>query len=204
MVQVVYGTSEDFDALIYGANHPTTIQYLQNQATNFSQTLTDAGRNFISSTQHLFEKLNGSDAMRLARAALRKAGSAFQRDEVRSIWEMGEMQNAPFTMQRWIMANPVVREKYNAQLCDGYSGTYVDMFPGTRGMDHYDFRQVMDSQLVENEDGWEIHHYFEDLIEGDRQLSFDEKIDILSTWDIVAAMMKEGGEDPTSVFGSKL
>lgn len=208
MVQVVFGGAQDFDALLYGERHPGTMQYLQNQVNSvmeMSRTLTDAGRQFFSTAQDLYDKFNSAEAMRLARAAVRRVGSIFQRDEIRSIWELGQLQNAPLTMQRWIMAEPTVRRMYHEQRCDGYSDTYVDNHPGQIGRDHYDYRRVMDGILVDSEEhDWKATVYFDDLLEGDRELTLDEKIDILSTWDVVASMMKEGSEDPTSAFGNKL
>lgn len=150
-VQVSYGDSNEFNALAFGQKHPGTLAFLENQVSNFSQTLTDAGRNFFSNARDVFDRFNGEAAMRLARAAVRKASSLFQRDEIRSIWDMGQMQQAPLTMQRWIMANPVVRQMFQDQRCDGYADTYVDMFPGTIGESHYDYRRAMNGLLVDDE-----------------------------------------------------
>lgn len=210
MVQVVIGDTDDFNALVYGAQaHPGTLNYLENQFSGFSQTLTDAGKQFFSNARQMFEHFHGSEAVRIARAAIRKAGSLFQRDEIRSIWDLGQLQQAPLTMQRYIMANPVVRERFNQQTCDGYSETYKDWYPNTIGLDHYDYRRVMDGVVQElpedDPDGdWVCREHIEDLVEGDRALTTEEKADIFSTWDAVEALMEMGGEDPTSPFANKL
>lgn len=207
MVQVSFADSYEFDALAYKQPHPSTLRFLENQFTNMSQTLSDAGRQFFSNAQSLFDSFTNSTAVRLAQAALRKAGSLFQRDEVRSIWDLGEIQNAPLTMQRFIMANPTVREMYHQQRCDGYSGTYVDQYPDDVGRDHYDYRRVTDGVLIDTPDDeeyeWKCTVYFDELVEGDRPLLLEQQVDIMTMWDRVEDFMKVG-KDPTSVFGGEL
>lgn len=199
MVQVVYGSSDDFDSLVYGQNHPSTMQYLQNQFQNISQTLTDAGRNFFSNASELYNQFNGADALRAARAATRKVSSIFQRDEIRCIWDLGGLQHAPLTMQRWIMAEPTIRELYQEQRCEGYSGTYTDMHPKTIGENHYDYRRVMHGLMTDTEEAdWKISFFLDELVEGDRVLSLDEQIDITTTWAFVKARAEAGDRDPTS------
>jgi hypothetical protein len=214
MIQVSIGDPDEFNALVYGVQkHPGTVSYLENQLnrlSTWSNTLTEAGKSFFSNAAQLIEQFNGSDAMRLARAALRKAGSLFQSNEIRSIWDLAELQHAPVIMQRYIMAEPTVRELFNQQRCDGYSETYVDMYPGTIGENHYDYRRVMTGmvQTVTVDDDpdvdWVCRTFIDDLVEGDRELLLEEKTDILNTWDMVASLIKEGGEDPTSPFANKL
>lgn len=208
MVQVSYGGVADFNALMYGPKHPGTMQFLQNQVqqiSDFSTTLTDAGRGFVANARRLYDELHSDEALRLARAAVRRIGNVFQRDEIKSIWELAQLQNAPLTMQRWIMAEPTVRELYHQQRCDGYSDTYVDMYPGEVKDAHYDYRRVMNGVVTEDSDGASKFTIFlDELVEGDRELTFDEKIDILNTWDIVSSLIKEGSDDPTSPWGGKL
>jgi hypothetical protein len=206
MVQVVYGGTHEFDALIYGAErHPGTMQYIQNQIQNTSQTLTDASRSFYNRATELYDQFHGSQAMRQARAAIRRAGSVFQEDRIRPLYEIGEIQNAPQSMIRFIMAEPTVRQMYHEQRCEGYGDKYIDMHPGTIGENHYDWRRVMDGVVVDVDEGdWKASFYLDDLIDGDRHLLHEEKLDVLTTWDFVKAMMEEGKSDPTSPFDSNL
>ena len=205
MVNFVYGGEDAFNALAYGSEpHPANTAYFQRQIENISTTLTDVGRSFYANTQALYDQVNNSDVMRIARAAVRTAKSLFQPNEIRSIFDMGELQNAQPVMQRWIMANPTVREVYHKQLCDGYEGTYVDMSPGLVGEQHYDYRRVMDSIVQESDDTWIVKYYPDELLDGDKELSHDQKVDVLSTWSIVEMFIKAGDRDPTSMFDAKL
>jgi hypothetical protein len=205
-ISVSYGDDAGFNALCYGFDyHPNTLSYLENSVNNISNTLTTAGSGFMADVKVLQEQLIGNEAMRLAKAAVNKVSNLFQIDCIKSIWELPQLQNAPIAMQRWIMAEPTVREKFHNQRCDGYSGTYVDMAPSDIGKNHYDWRRVMHGMVTIDEEGYEkTVHYLDDLVEGDRELRLDEKIDILNTWEVVADLMKYGSNDPTSVWDEKL
>lgn len=201
-----FGASDAFDALVYGETHPGTIAFLANQVNNVADTLTDAGRAFMSKTRDLFERFNGTAAMRFAREVVNSVkGAGARPDRIMTLWELPEMQSASLTMQRWIMANPNVRRRYHVQKCDGYSDTYIDVEPGQVGEDHYDWRRVMDGHFVFDEEGhWKCVQYFEDLKEGDRHLLHEEQVDIQRSWeamDLVLALCKD---DPTSPVGGSL
>ena len=79
------------------------------------------------------------------------------------------------------------------------------MSPGMVGRDHYDWRRVNDGVVHSTEDEpFKVTFYFDEILEGDRELRPDEKVDILSSWDIMRIAMKRGEEDPTSVLNDKL
>lgn len=205
MAQVVVGGSREFNALAYGARHPGTVRYLEEQAYNASQMVDSAGRSFFRNAQELFQRFNGAEALRLAAAAVRKVAAIFQPNIIQPLWDMGGIQNAPPAMQRWIMAEPSVRELYHQQRCDGYSHFYEDMQPGRVGEQHYDWRRVNDGVVHDDEHGdARVTFYMDHIHEGDRELTITEKADIFSTWDFVKAYIKAGKEDPTSGFGAGL
>ena len=204
-IQVSYGDTREFNNLLYGEKDPRTISYLANQFTAVSNVLTDAGASFMSNMKSIYDSFNGSEALRIARAARNKVASVFQYDGICSLWELGKIQNASLTMQRWVMAEPSLRKMYFEQRVDGYSGTYVDANPDVIGREHYDYRRVMDGMLVVDDDGEEhITHYYDELLEGDRDLDITEKVDIRATWEIVADLLKYGKSDPTDVWDGKL
>lgn len=213
MSGVLYGGVNDANALLYGRKHPNAIAYLEQNATRFQQyleqspMLTDAGRMFFQQSQEAIQQVIEADAMRYANAALRKVQEMFQPDIIKPLWDLAGLQTASLTMQRWIMADPTVRELYQQQRLDGFSDTYVDMHPGTIADSHYDYRQVMHGLMQDDPDdpeGFKVSFYFDELVEGDRELVLDEKIAITSTWDIINAILKRGDDDPTSALGGKL
>lgn len=195
-----------FDALVYGSTHQNTVNFLRNQFNTFSNTLMDSAKGFFEKGRDLFEKFHSSEAMRFARSVVNEAlGQTEVKGEyIASIFELNQFQTANLCMQRWVMANPVVRQQYHDQLCDGYSATYVDMEPGLIGDQHYDYRRVMDGMLQIEEDNWKIVQYLEELKEGDRDLLLEEKADIQQSWTWLEYLMTLGQDDPTSPHGSML
>ena len=205
-MQVIYGGNNVYNAILYGEQHPDNQRYFQRQIESISETLTDIGRSFFANVNDLYEQYNGAEAMRIARAAINNAQSLFRPNVVQSIFTMADMQTAPMVMQRWIMANPVVRDLYHQRRCDGYSDTYKDIYPGDVGDTHYDYRRVMDGvvQTNDEDDTWSVKFYLDELSDGDRDLLADEKVDILNTWEIAEMFIKAGLKDPTSPWDSDL
>ena len=200
-----------FNSLAYGTPHPGTMSFLSQQFENASTALTTAGQRFMENARTLYERISGSDAMRAMRVAGRAIRSMWQLDEVRPLYSMEELQTAPLTMQRWIMAEPMLRKEYINQRVDGYSDTYHDVHQGDVGEAHYDYRRVMDGMIVvddkpdsDGEYGWTATTYFDDLLPDDSELLLEEKVDILETWTAVRAALKAGKQDPTSRYGAML
>ena len=210
MINILQGGDVAFDALVYGVDqHPANASYFQRQIESISNTLTNVGQTFFSNAQQLYQEVNNSETMRIARAAIRSTASLFQPNQILSIFDIHKMQNAPVVMQRWIMANPEARSLFHKQQIDGYSDTYQDASPGIIGEQHYDYRRVMDSVVQdttdhEGNDTWCVKYYPDELYEGDKELSHDDKVDILSTWEVLEMFLKAGKEDPTSQYGSMM
>lgn len=206
-IQVIYGGEDAFNALVYSSEqNPVNTNYFQNQINSISNSLSSIGQTFFANTQAIYNQINNSEALRIARAAVSQAKTLFQPNRIIDIRTMENMQNAPVVMQRWIMANPLVREMYHKQQIDGYSDSYKDMFPNQIGENHYDYRRVMDSVVQDssNDDEWFVRYYPDEILEGDKELSHDEKVSVLNTWSIAEMFVKAGKSDPTSVWDSQM
>jgi predicted transcriptional regulator len=208
-VNVINTSSLDsFDYLLFPDQNPNNQYFIQQQLTRFSDTLTDAGKKFLETTKAIYEKINDSNAVRAAKAAVRMAKGIFHPNSIIYLDNLDYIRTAQPVMQRFIMAEPTIRQYYHEQKCDGFADTYVDIHPGQIGDQHYDYRRVMDAIIQDSTDEegnyeWVSKNYLEDLITGDRELHFEEKIDILKTWDVMKMFISQG-EDPTNIFGGKL
>ena len=202
-INVMTGDDVSFRALAYGyEKHPGTLSFMESTMNNVSNVLTAGGQAFLSNARSIYDNLNGSYAMQMARAACNKVGNMFARTDIHEIREIEKLQNANLIMQRYIMASPEVRTVFQSQLCNGYSETYVDMYPGKIGEDHYDYRRVQNGIL--NDEDERITYYLDDLVEGDRELAFDEQLAIKATWKVVADLMKYGSVDPTDPLNGSM
>jgi len=201
MATIVNGGRQAYSAIAFGLPNTNTVSFLQNQFTSMSSVMSEAGRSFMERGRELFDKYHGAEAMRLAKAAIRATQHMFMHDAIMELNNISQFQQAKPVMQRWIMACPDIRKLYHQQRCDGYSGSYIDMYPGTIGEDHYDYRKVMSGIMVVGETDdcdydWRMRVWIEDD-ENDVTLSFGDKTTILSVWDMVKSMAKPGKEDPT-------
>lgn len=200
-------TPEVFNYLMYPQQDSNTMAYIQNQFQNISQTLTDSGRKFMEESKRLYEKFYDNTVERAARAAVRMARNLVHPNSIQRYDSIEDIQSASPLMQRYIMAEPYIREKFHDQLCSGYAGSYLNVEPGFLNLDHYDWRRINNGLVRtegDDEDGrWVSTTHFEDLIEGDRELSWEDKVDILHTNEL-AVLYAKTGIDPTCPFGSKL
>ena len=209
MINVIHTSSVDsFDHLLFPEQNPMNDVYIRQQLSNYSSSLTDIGRNFIETSKRLYEKVNDSNAVRLAKAAVRMAKGLFHPNAIVPLETLDSIRSAQPIMQRFIMAEPTIRALYHEQKCDGYSDTYADLEHNRIKDDHYDYRRVMNSivQDVVTDDGsydWVSKNYFEELHPNDKHLTFDEKISVLKTWDVLK-MFIESSEDPTNIFGGEI
>lgn len=216
MAQLVSGTFDQLEHAVFGVPHANTLNFLQNQfdaaysaGYNTSAILGQATANFIEKSRNLFDKVNGSEAVRLAKAAARKINSLWLNDDIQVLSGMGSFQHAPTAMQRWLMTDPVIRELYIKQRCDGYSNSYVNLDGNAIGVDHYDWRRANEGLINLDEsddpdDAWRATTYIEDLRDGDRELDLPEKIMIQRSIENMHDEMLRSGEDPTSIFNADL
>jgi hypothetical protein len=204
-MQLAYGGADAFNALVYGESHPNTVNFLQNQFDNVATMLTSAGNTFMNRGREAFNHFNSSAAIEFARNATKAVMGAFETPHIRELKTLEDFTRAAPLMQRWVMANPVVREKYFMQRLDGYSDTYVDIHAGKIKEDHYDYRRVMDGILTFSDNGdWKITQYSEELLDGDRDLLFGEQTDIIKGWSAMDYLLQLAKDDPTSTVGGKL
>lgn len=203
----VFTADDAFNAFIYPEKNAGGLQYLQNQFNNFTGVLTNTANDFIQKSREQFERFNGHAAIEFARNMIKSVmgKSEVSTDRITSLWEINQFQGASLQMQRWVMANPTVRELYHDQRCEGYGESYVDTQPKLRGEDQYDYRRVMDGVVQYTEEGdWFAKIYCEELIEGDRDLTHGEKVDIIHTWSKLEYLIALGKDDPTSPEGGFL
>jgi hypothetical protein len=198
------GNIQSFDYLLYPEQNPMNQQFIQRQLQSFSSSLTDIGRTWMDSAKVMYDQIYDSRAIRAAKAAVRMAAGFFHPNSIMPLMDLEQIQHAQPVMQRYIMAEPTIREIYLRSRCDGYYPTYVDVHPGRIQQDHYDYRRVMDTIVHDVQDeGWRVSQYSEDLLPEDRDLTFQEQTYMLSTWDIIK-MFVEAGSDPTDVYGGTL
>lgn len=159
---------------------------------------------FVERAKRIFDNANSSEALRRTRQAIRAANGVKRASSIYRTTDLEEMRSAGYAMQRFMMAEVTTRQKFLRQQVDGFSETYQDMHKGHIGEAHYDYRRVMDGvwrqEQIDGEDVMVREVYFENLVDGDRDLDPEEQHAILDTWDI-QKMFLLAGTDPTNRLG---
>lgn len=205
MVELEIGSTADFNAFAYSPPNQNTVQFIENRLSEkmmqLGNTITDFGRQFFQQSAAAFESFHGSEAIRTAAAALRKSKAYFQSNTIRPLENLDALQTAPEVMQRFLMANPYMRDLFHRQRIDGYSNSYIDMHPKEIGPGHYDYDLVVQGQyLPDEENDFHMRYTFLDLAEGDVLLNHDQQVDILNAWELMEAMAKHRRKDGTSIY----
>jgi len=206
MATFVDGGSAAFDYMIYGERDRGVMGYLQNLNSQVMSHLGTEARAIAESMQSSVDRMYNSDAMRLARAAVRKVANAYGMNVIYPMTNIGELQHAPDIMIPLIMAEPGIRELYHKQQCEGYGDRYYDFQPGVVGEDHHDYQRITDGVFMDCEDDPEAQEAVSYLhLEEDDLLDHDQQDGIINiTWEQVKIARLKGIEDPTSQFNGTL
>lgn len=211
-MRIVIGGDEAFNAIAFGTKSQRQFDVLQNHLTQAGEWATaragSFGQSFFDGAMADFEISRSDTTLELARMAVNQVSGVYQHDVVRSINTLEGFQIATPVMQRWLMAEPTVRELYHQQRLDGWSDTYVDHAPGKVGEDHYEWRRVNSGIVKFTDDGWYCDEYSEELYEPDDELSHSDQVRIMRSQDWLKALalqaMKDSTTDPTNAWDVEL
>lgn len=205
MAYLIEGGDSAFDAMVYGEHHQGTIAFLDEQRNKTRNYLTASAQEFKQRANTVIERFNESTAMRLTRAVARKMANSWNMDTIMPLTTIGQLQHSKPTMQKYIMAEPTVRKAYHDQRCDGFSDSYVDLQPKVVGNEHYEYRRATNAVFFGGgEKPMESVTYYEKLKDDDRNLTTEEKADVMLTWRTAKELLLTGKEDPTSVYNALL
>ena len=215
------GSPMTFSMMLYPEQHQRNQSYIQEKisqvSTQLGAAVSDFGAKFIERAKNLYEQAYNSQAVLAAKAAIRATKGLFHPNAIVQLDSLDDLRSAQPVMQRYLMANPIVRELYNEQRIDGYSDTYVNVHGKAIGHDHYDYRRVMDGIVVdhelqsmltgkavdETEPEWTSTTYIEDLLPEDRELQAMEQADMINNYRLQAIAISQL-KDPTNLFGGNI
>lgn len=172
---------------------------------HLEKVTTGTARDFLDRSKRIFEEINSSAALRRTRAAIRAVTGVRRSDSIYRPVDLGEFQAVGLRMQRFLLADPVIRRKVIKQQIDGYSHSQPAPDPTAIGENDYDYRRVVNGVFMEqpsegDEKNFVHTEYFEKLKEGDRELDVEEQFDIIDSWYMQRAL-QAAGADTTSLRG---
>lgn len=206
MARSVFGGDEVVSELFYGSVNGRVVGALNDITERSSRFINEAGRRFFDTYERFRERSDVRQARRLADTLSERVSHYWQEDTIRYLPRVEDVQNAPPTMKRWVMANPEVRRKYREGILDGYQGDYFDIDPNCEDPKlHFDYCQVMEGVEC-GEDGDEHLYYYSNAIiddEDTKELTYREQFAILRTWDVAEVGLYQG-RDVTSVWDASI
>lgn len=205
MANVSIGSYDVFNSMVNGVQSRENLSFLEQRLGEFRDRLTDAGRRVADRARELFDSYDFEGIQRQVRAFKRKMEHRWDRNDIRPLRTIGDLQQAGLQMQRWLMANPTVRRMWQKERCDGWSRSYVDMEPGALGESHTDYKKVMNGLAQQDEeDNTYFVTYFDAIEDGREELDLDQQLDIRESWSWIEHYLKQGGDDPTSPTNASL
>jgi hypothetical protein len=177
---------------------------ISNRFQNFVANARNSDDQFIDSVTERFNNAVENQTLRIDDLFKQRISSVFKTNKIRHLSTISDIQEAPDIMRRWIMAAPVVRERYQNKVMSGYSGKFDDPFPNQRpGPRHHDYRRVMNGIVYREEDELVTHRYIDGF--NTTELTTAEKAYILKAWSVMEQALKDGdNSDPTSVWNGLL
>jgi hypothetical protein len=150
----------------------------------------------------LSEGVRNTSIYRNAIGALRKLRHSREDNSIRRLRGIGQLQHAPRCMERYLVANPVIRQGYNNRMMAGYEDGYSksDKWRGT-AYKHTDKSWQMVMQGRTDEEELMCHTYALTDSEAN-ELSNSEAIDVIVTWKEQIRVMNETDDDVVSTYNA--
>lgn len=212
MGRIVELSAPGLDAFMYGDNSNLVGGYIQQQLSYIPQAynaFSDRMRNALVKSYDFVTSIGTKSRIQ---SELRSNNLNVLDNYIMPLTSLSDFQQANYTMQRWVMSHPKVKEYYDNQDLDGYSSTYDgDYFGKGYGDNDYNYRRVMDGVVQDEDDHIVITHYYEDLMPGDSELEWHDRVSILHTYDAIDWMLEVSdidftinSDDPPKINGHKV
>ena len=159
---------------------------------------------FLSRAKDLYQKVTDSKLFRATLGSARRLRNLGKPDCVSQLLTLDELQCATNTMQRVIMANPMVRSRVRNDMLEWYIDTYED--PNRNAIRHTDrtYRQIMDGVVHKDVDGRMVSYSYHLDKEARDEFSNQDKGDIRITWKALETALYDAIEDPTSQYNAAI
>ena len=202
-MRVIEGDCQTAGYLLFGAPTSAIVDYVSKSVGDFTNVLSTGAKNLYTKTVDLFSSLNNLDTVRIAENVIRKSSTLDYLNIIKPLTTLEEIQTTSPFLQRWVMSTPELKNLYDKQRCQGYTEeTYINYFPNVCGMEHYDYRLVVDELFIEKDGVETIVHYNEDFTETTPLTLIDKSI-ILDIHEVTRYYM-ELGFDPSDPMGGEL
>lgn len=215
MVMAVAGGIDVLNNFFYAPSTENDVRMYQQNINSLHErmntgTITSTFANFYNNVVDQIRTIDFETVKDFTRSVGRKVFGFWENDTaIIPLNTLADLQFPPQNMIRWLMANPVVRQKYHQKLVAGYDDKYTDLEPGLVGEDQHDYRMVMNGMEYEDEEGEICYTTYDETFddcpeESVDKLSLSERLDIVDAWDLTNKYLELMQDDPTSQYSGML
>lgn len=204
MLQQAYGI-DLMDIAAGGHMDTQTTSWLADRSSALRESMGSAALNWFNTAKSFVQIIDTSSAIQAFRNITSKQESVWNTNNIHQCFTIEQLQTANPVQQRYIMAEPRLRDMYLNNSVEGYGDSYVNNQGDAIGVKQYDYRRVTDGIMLEQPDEtFEVNVFHEIIPDGDKELTLHQKVDILRNWNLVNIALDEAEMDPTSQFGNML
>ena len=151
------------------------------------------------------DRLKESRLYRSTLAATRRLKNRGRVDAVQQLLDIGATQNAPRVMQRYVMANKLLRSHWQRRQAAGYEDGYSKDRHNRNciGDTHDVYRIVTNGYARKTDEGYRATTYYLTPEERD-ELKTPDRLDVLITWATVEESIWAMADDPSSQYNASL
>ena len=204
-MRVVRGDTTTFQALTWGVPSQETFNYLSQLGESFDRNISDTAKFRIGEVQQFYKTIGLDEALAALRAAQDGLDNISLPNRILTCNNLSELQHAPDAMIPWIMANPVVYEKYQHNEIEGYGDRFDDYFSDVLGDTRPLYQAAVHGLRREVGDGdWKMELFADVSCDESLQIDMRDQLAIMATWNEVEYQLSLNDRDPTSQFNGKL
>lgn len=203
MFQQAYGV-DLMDIAAGGFLDSSTTNWIQDRTQALMSTVSATTANWFNKARTFYTTITESDAVQALRNLTAKSDLSWKGNNIHLCTGIEQIQAANPVMQRYIMAEPRLRDMYLHDSVEGYAGSYQNYHGNAIGVNHYDYRRVTDGIVMVHDEHVEWNHFVENIPDNDKELDLFEKADIIRTWNLVNVTLDAAEMDPTSPIGNLL
>lgn len=204
MQQQAYGI-DLMDIAAGGHLDNTTTGWLADRSMALRDCISSTAMGWLDKARSFVNVIDTSSAIQALRNITVKQDSMWNTNNVYQCSSIEQIQTANPVMQRYIMAEPRLRDMFFKSSVEGYADSYTNFHGDAIGVKHYDYRRVVDGMLMEQPDEtYQVSTFYEEIPEGDSELTLHQKVDLLRTWNLVNVALDANEMDPTSPVGNML
>lgn len=181
-----------------------TTNWLTQRSEALMSTVSSTTQNWFNKARSFYTSISEADAIQALRNLTVKADVSWKGNNIYFCNSIEQLQVANPVMQRYIMAEPRLRELYLNESVEGYNDSYVNHHGDSLGTKHYDYRRVTDGVVIVHDDHAIVNEFYELIPDTDKELDIFEKADIIRTWNMVNRALDANEMDPTSPIGNLL